>query len=83
MFPDRQLQTRPVKDRSAFFDRLIDLGRRLASPLPPPTHEDSRDWYTGLWVDAPTFSDQLSNLQNSLNPAGRTAEKASAAGGKT
>jgi hypothetical protein len=83
MFPDTPLQTRPARERSVFFDRLIEFGRWLATPPPPPVREDSADWYTGLWVDAPAFSDQLRNLQNSLNPAGRSTEKVKAETSRT
>jgi hypothetical protein len=59
-------------DQSVFLQRLLKLGRWLAERPAP-----ARDWYAGVYGDTRGFSEQLSNLQNSLLAAGHSApEKA-------
>lgn len=68
MFADRLLKPRPARKPSLMMERLRELGKWLAEPMPPK--EFSEDWYVGLAVEPTKFTEQLMRLQDSLRTAG-------------
>ena len=65
---------RAQRQPSVLMERLRELMRWLAEPLPSKEHSD--DWYAGSCVEPVRFSEQLARLQESLSkPVHETAPK--------